>query len=253
MGPASETLDAIGGAWASLLAACVYLGAASSALYGAARIARAGDGIDFNRFQLRYQGLTLALAGIVLGATWLANPMGFARFASFGRIGAAAGEVRWLAIAPAESWLEVGASLGCIITAATCAFLAIQARQNPFKHPRIKKLLPIAVAAAAANAFVEEIIFRFAPFALFDGRMEPELIIAVSAAIFGLAHFGGTPGGPVGVVMAGALGWILAKSLVETQGMFWPLAIHFAQDVPIMVFLATSTLLRRPRRIPAEI
>ncbi|MGO9675288.1 MAG: CPBP family intramembrane glutamic endopeptidase [Methylocella sp.] len=252
MGPTNETLDAIGGAWASLLAACVYLGAASTALYGAARTARAGGGVDFSRFQLRYQGLTLALAAIVLGSTWLANPTGWARFASFGRIGAAAGEVRWLAIAPSESWLEVGASLGCIITAATCAFLAIQARQNPFKHPRIKKLLPVAVAAAAANAFVEEVIFRFAPFALFNGRMAPELTIAVSAAIFGLAHVGGTPGGPVGVAMAGALGWILAKSLLETQGMFWPLVIHFAQDAPIMLFLATSATLQRSRRMPVE-
>ncbi|MGD0640792.1 MAG: CPBP family intramembrane glutamic endopeptidase [Roseiarcus sp.] len=186
-------------------------------------------------------------------ATWLANPIGWVRFASFGQIGAAAGEVSWLAIAPSESWLEVGASLGCIITAVTCVFLAIQARQNPFKHPRIKWLLPVAVAAAAANAFVEEVIFRFAPFALFNGRMAPELTMAVSAAIFGLAHFGGTPGGPVGVAMAAALGWFLAKSLLETQGMFWPLAIHFAQDVAIMLFLATSATLQQSRRIPAAL
>jgi len=253
LGPTSQTIDAIGGVWASLLAACVYLGAASIALYGAARAARAWGGADFSRFQLRYQGLTLALAGIVLGSTWLANPTGWARFASFGQIGAAAGEVWWLAITPSESWLEVGASLGCIITAATCVFLAIQARQNPFKHPRIKKLLPVAVVAAAANAFVEEVIFRFAPFALFNGRMAPELIMGVSAAIFGLAHFGGMPGGPVGVAMAGALGWFLAKSLLETQGMFWPLVIHFAQDVAIMLFLVTSATRQRSRRIPVEI
>lgn len=250
MGPTNGTFDAIGGEWASLLAACVYLGAASLTLYRAARTARAGGGADFSCFQLRYQGHTLVLAGIVSFSTWLANPIGWARFASFGQIGAAASEVRWLGIAPSESWLEVGASLGCVITAVTCAFLVIQARRNPFKHPRINKLLPVVVAAAAANALVEEVLFRFAPFALFNGRMAPELIMAVSAAIFGVAHFGGAPGGPVGVAMAGALGWILAKSLLETQGMFWPLAIHFAQDVAIMLFLATSATLQLSRRIP---
>ena len=189
---------------------------------------------------MRYQGLTLAVAGIVIGIVRLANPVGWMRFASLGRIDAAAGAAPMLGIEPSESWLDVGASLGCIITLVTCIFLVMQSRQNPFRRPQIKQLLPIIIGAAAANAFVEEAIFRFAPFALFNGRIAPESLIAVSAAIFGLAHVRGTPGGPIGVVMATALGWILAKALLETQGMFWPLTIHFAQDVAIMFFLATK-------------
>lgn len=33
--------------------------------------------------------------------------------------------------------------------------------------------------------------------------------------------------------MAGLLGWLLAKSVLETNGIFWVWGIHFLQDVVI--------------------
>jgi hypothetical protein len=33
--------------------------------------------------------------------------------------------------------------------------------------------------------------------------------------------------------MAGFLGWLLARSVVDTQGMFWAWFLHFLQDVVI--------------------
>jgi uncharacterized protein len=33
--------------------------------------------------------------------------------------------------------------------------------------------------------------------------------------------------------LAGFLGWLLAKSIVETRGIFWAWFIHFLQDVII--------------------
>lgn len=55
-----------------------------------------------------------------------------------------------------------------------------------------------------------------------------------SAAIFGGIHYFGTPGGPLGMLMAGFLGWLLAKSVVETKGFGWAWLIHFLQDVVIL-------------------
>lgn len=37
----------------------------------------------------------------------------------------------------------------------------------------------------------------------------------VSAAIFGIVHYWGTPGGIVGILFAGFLGWFLTKSIIE--------------------------------------
>ncbi len=53
------------------------------------------------------------------------------------------------------------------------------------------------------------------------------------AAFFGFAHYYGMPNGIVGVLMAGVLGWLLGKSMLETRGLFWAWFIHFCQDILI--------------------
>ena len=55
------------------------------------------------------------------------------------------------------------------------------------------------------------------------------------------AHYG-IPYGVVGVAMAFALGWLLARSMVETRGLFWAWFIHFCQDVIIFSFLAIGSI-----------
>ncbi|MEW8497402.1 MAG: hypothetical protein AB2699_02760, partial [Candidatus Thiodiazotropha taylori] len=49
----------------------------------------------------------------------------------------------------------------------------------------------------------------------------------------GVAHFSGMPHGLIGMLMAGFLGWFLAKSVIETQRVFWAWSIHLIQDVVI--------------------
>jgi hypothetical protein len=60
------------------------------------------------------------------------------------------------------------------------------------------------------------------------------------AAYFGILHFYGVPYGYVGVFLAGFLGWLLAKSMLETRGLFWAWFIHFWQDVWIFSFMAVG-------------
>jgi len=46
----------------------------------------------------------------------------------------------------------------------------------------------------------------------------------------------------IGVLMAGFLGWLLGKAMVETRGMFWPWCIHLVQDVLIFSFMAIGAV-----------
>ncbi|WP_310570588.1 hypothetical protein [Gemmatimonas sp.] len=50
------------------------------------------------------------------------------------------------------------------------------------------------------------------------GTMNPSLVTLLSPMLFGLPHMRGLPSGLVGALMAGALGWLLARSVLETQG-----------------------------------
>jgi uncharacterized protein len=48
----------------------------------------------------------------------------------------------------------------------------------------------------------------------------------------------------VGMLLAGFLGWLLAKSVFETQGLFWAWGIHFLQDVVIISAFIISEILK---------
>ena len=48
--------------------------------------------------------------------------------------------------------------------------------------------------------------------------------------------------GPSGVALTFLGGLVLAKAMLETRGLFWPWAIHAAQDVVIFAFLVLASL-----------
>jgi membrane protease YdiL (CAAX protease family) len=95
------------------------------------------------------------------------------------------------------------------------------------------KLVPLVLLFAATNAWTEEILSRFVIVAGLHDQLKPVAICWISAIIFGTPHFFGTPSGVVGAIMAGLLGWVLAKSVLETRSLGWALFIHFLQDVVI--------------------
>jgi hypothetical protein len=67
--------------------------------------------------------------------------------------------------------------------------------------------------------------------------------LLLSAALFGIQHYYGVPYGIAGILMAGILGWLLGKSMLETKGFAWAWLIHFAQDVLIFTFMAVSSII----------
>ena len=77
-------------------------------------------------------------------------------------------------------------------------------------------------------------IFRLGIVSPLSGQLEPTTIFIISAVLFGIPHFAGMPNGIIGVTLAGILGFVLAKSMYETNGFFWAWVIHFLQDVLII-------------------
>jgi uncharacterized protein len=137
-----------------------------------------------------------------------------------------------------ENWSHIGKSFSVVISIVTAIVLYLQVvKQGSFAFEKIMYVLPFSLLFALSNSFVEECITRLGVVIALDGLASAKTTQLVSALIFGLAHYFGNPGGPIGVLVAGFLGWLLAKSLLETKGLFWAWAIHFLQDIIILTAL----------------
>lgn len=188
---------------------------------------------------LKYQLITLGLAGVVLALARLLARSSFRKFFARGNINATVEPVKLIGLTPkpSEGWLAVGRNFAIIVSGVTFIFMYLQAIRGNSIAAEHLRYLPWILAFSVANAFTEETITRFAVVAALDGLIPARYIYLVSAAIFGLVHYFGTPGGIVGVLLAGFLGWLLAKSIVETRGIFWAWLIHALQDVIIFTGL----------------
>jgi uncharacterized protein len=143
-----------------------------------------------------------------------------------------------------SAWQTLGPILAFAFTSGTVLLMSIDVHAN---HGTINgtffSLLPLVILFAATNAWTEEILSRFVIVAGLYGKMRPEIICWISAVIFGIPHFWGTPSGLSGVVMSGLLGWLLAKSVIETRSLGWALFIHFLQD--LVIFGAGAMIIAR--------
>lgn len=183
---------------------------------------------------IKFQTTQLVLAFIVLLITYLHAPANFTTFFQFGNLSAPASEIKWLGVAAGTTWLSLAASMGVWITLATSVFMYVQVKKAGASVNGIVKVLPWVILLSAMNAFSEEAVFRMGIISPLYGDMATPTLLMLSGVLFGLPHYFGQPSGIVGVIMAGFLGWLLAMSLVETQGLFLAWAIHFVQDVVII-------------------
>ena len=184
---------------------------------------------------LKFQSAQLIMAFIVLELVYLLNPANFWTFFRFGDVNTHISKITWLGITGNETWLQVALTLGVFITLGTGIFMFLQVKKSGARYALSLSLLFWSVVFSAMNAFSEEAIFRMGIVSPLYGQLALPLIAILSGILFGLPHYFGQPSGPVGVLMAGFLGWLLALSLIETQGLFLAWAIHFAQDVVIFV------------------
>ena len=136
-----------------------------------------------------------------------------------------------------ETWFQIGKNFAFVITAVTFIFIYFQLIKGKKIQKQYFHLFFWVVVFSLMNSFTEEMITRFSVIALLDTLIPLSYIYLVSAFIFGSVHYFGTPGKIPGVLLAGFLGWFLAKSIGETHGFFWAWLIHFLQDVVIITGL----------------
>ncbi len=155
------------------------------------------------------------------------------------RIGVVLGSAnkeKWLGIDGRSSWLKNALQLLFFISVATGIFMFLGVKQSNQLNNFQWWFIPISLLFAFTNSFSEEMIFRFGVIAGLEKNVSKLAICIISAILFGLPHYFGNPGGPIGALMAGVLGYILCKATVETKGLSIAWAIHFVQDV--IIFLA---------------
>lgn len=193
----------------------------------------------------KYQAALLLLSFVVLFLVYIQNHQNFWLLFTSGNLSAHVEPVRWFGIGENKTWIFAGLYLSAIITLGTLSFVYIQFRKLKV---HFKELLPYMfwiIIFSLTNSFSEEAIFRLGVISPLYGLLGTSDIILISAVLFGLAHFGGMPHGLIGMLMAGFLGWFLAKSVIETEGIFWAWLIHFIQDVVIYIGFMLSNISSR--------
>jgi membrane protease YdiL (CAAX protease family) len=198
---------------------------------------------SYLNFQMNYQLMLLGIAFLSMIGSYFFNPGIFKSLLSFGNISAAGEELKILGIKEGDSWLKTGASLTVIISLVTGIFMYFQLKGQSIDYSILKAAFLWIILFSLTNSFAEEMIFRVGINGPLYGLLSPNKIFLISAVIFGIAHFQGMPGGIAGVILAGVLGYVLSKSVHETNGIFWAWLIHFLQDVIIIgsLFLIKSS------------
>lgn len=198
--------------------------------------------IHYINTQVTYQLFLMLLTSIVLLLLSLQNPTNFTSFMQSGKLSARARGIAWLGIADGESWLQTGTGFSVTITMVTIIFIFLRFRQERMTARRSLPFVPWIFLFSLANSFGEEVIFRLGFIVPLAGQMDSAWICLLSALFFGAPHLRGMPDGIAGALMAGFLGWLLARSVMETHGIFWAWFIHFLQDVVIFTAFVMSAV-----------
>lgn len=193
--------------------------------------------------QIIYQGVTLLIAILLLLVLWAVKRTEFQTHFRKGNISAKITPEPWAGIKPKpnENWFHFGRNIGIVISVVTAIVIYFQLIDGKaISSNNILSILLFSLVFSLTNSFVEESITRLGVVVVLKGKLKDKTIPFISALVFGTVHYWGNPGGIPGVLVAGFLGWFLAKSILETKGIFWAWLIHFAQDVIIFTarFLA---------------
>jgi membrane protease YdiL (CAAX protease family) len=198
---------------------------------------------SFNVSMLAEQSLNIMVTLLVISALLLMGKKTKDFYLAKGDIAAPVEPIRWLGVKEGDRWNQFGVWLSIFISLGTLSFLVIAGRPPLDIVIRALPFLPAILIAAALNAFTEEVTYKASFLSVLENPVGPRQALFMVAVYFGLGHFYGVPYGVVGVLLAAFMGWLLAKSMQETHGLFWAWFIHFLQDVWIFAFLAIGSII----------
>ena len=196
----------------------------------------------FTTNMLGVQVLRLLVAVFMVAVLFIIKRRRRDFFLVVGQTNAPVEPIKWLGVNGPITWTKFGVIAGVCISLGTLVFLLMAGAPSSAIVVKVMPMLPMIVVLAGMNAFSEEMNYRAALLATLSGVVSRQQAILLSAAFFGIGHFYGVPYGILGVAMAGFLGWLLGKAMIETKGFFWPWAIHFLQDVLIFSFMAIGSV-----------
>jgi hypothetical protein len=198
---------------------------------------------SFNVYMLAEQSLNLIVTLVMIAALFLMKKKRPDFYLVRGDTAAPVEPIRWLGVKQGERWNKFGIILTICISLGTLSFLVIAGRPPLDIVIQALPFLPVILLAAALNAFNEEVTYKASFLSVLENPVSARQALYMVALYFGIGHFYGVPYGVVGVILATFLGWILAKSMQETRGLFWAWFIHFWQDVWIFSFLAIGSII----------
>jgi hypothetical protein len=197
---------------------------------------------SFNVSMLAQQSLRLMVTLVIIAALFVLHKKASAFFLVKGDTAAPVEPVKWLGAKPGERWSTFGRNFTFFISLGTLAFLVLAGRPPLDIVLRALPFLPAVLLAATLNAFNEEMTYKASFLSVLEGPAGRSQALLLMAVYFGIGHYYGVPYGIIGVLMAGFLGWLLGKSMLETRGLFWAWFIHFWQDVLIFSFMAIGSI-----------
>jgi membrane protease YdiL (CAAX protease family) len=198
---------------------------------------------SFNVSMLAEESLNIMVTLLVIVALLLMGKKPKDFYLAKGDIAAPAEPIRWLGVKEGDRWNKFGIWLSVFISLGTLTFLVIGGRPPLDIVIRELPFLPAILLAAALNAFTEEITYKASFLSVLESPLGKRQAVYMVAVYFGLMHYYGIPYGVIGVLLAAFMGWLLAKSMQETGGLFWAWFIHFLQDVWIFAFLAIGSII----------
>jgi membrane protease YdiL (CAAX protease family) len=141
------------------------------------------------------------------------------------------------------TWGSLGLILGLCIAPLTLLFFGLGNLPSAATLAKALPYFPAALLFAATNAFAEEAQFRASLLGEVRIFMGDEQAIWLTAVFFGFAHyFGGAPSGIPGVLIAGLLGALFAKTMLGSKGIVVPWFVHFCQNAVIYAFWAIGAV-----------
>jgi membrane protease YdiL (CAAX protease family) len=198
--------------------------------------------------ELGAQALKLVQMLVIIGTLVLLGLRRHAFYLVKGQTAALVAPVRWLGIRRGTTWARFGpifALVGCLVISLSLIPVVTGAfSSGDILH--VLPLLPGVVLIAASNAIYEEVVYKAAPLSQLAPVVGRSLALFLVAAMFGMGHFTERyflPG--TSMIFPALLGYVLAKSMLETRGIAWAWRIHFAMDVLIFGALALASVGQR--------